>query len=116
MNVGDLCQRNPVTVRPSNDLTVAARLMREQHVGFLIVTEPAVCEGASRVAGVLTDRDIVITVVAREADACSLRAEDVMTRELVVATEAESLGSALQKMRKVGVRRLPVLDAQQASA
>ena len=114
MNVGELCQRNPVTVRPSDDLTAAARLMREQHVGYLIVTEPAVREGAFRVAGVLTDRDIVITVVAREADARSLRTEDVMTREPVVAEEPESLGGALRKMRKMGVRRLPVVDAQRA--
>jgi CBS domain-containing protein len=88
---------------------MAARLMREKHVGYLVVVEPAVRETAFKPAGVLTDRDIAVSVVAREADARALRAEDVMTRAPVVAQEDESLGSALKKMRKIGVRRLPVV-------
>lgn len=113
MNVGDICQRNPVTVRPTDDLTTAAKQMREEHVGYLIVVEPAVRESAFTPTGVLTDRDIVVTVVARETDPRTLFAGDVMTREPVVAEEGESLGSALKKMRKVGVRRLPVVGNHQ---
>jgi CBS domain-containing protein len=109
MNVGKTCQKNPVTIRPFDDLTAAAQLMREKHVGYLVVVEPSVRDSAFAPVGVLTDRDIVVSVVAREADARTLRAGDVMTREPVVATEDESLGSALKKMRKVGVRRLPVV-------
>jgi CBS domain-containing protein len=109
MNVGTTCQKNPVTVRPFDDLTVAAQLMREKHVGYLVVVEPSVREGAFKPIGVVTDRDIVVSVVAREADPRSLRVGDVMTREPIVATQDESLGSALKKMRKVGVRRLPVV-------
>jgi CBS domain-containing protein len=112
MNVGTICQKNTVTVRPFDDLTTAAQLMREKHVGYLVVVEPAVRESTFKPAGVLTDRDIVVSVVAREADARSLSAGDVMTREPVVALEDESLGSALTKMRKIGVRRLPVVGQQ----
>jgi CBS domain-containing protein len=113
MNVGTICQRNAVTIRPFDDLTAAAQLMREKHVGYLVVVEPAVRENTFKPAGVLTDRDIVVSVVAREADASFVRAGDVMTREPVVALEDESLGSALKKMRKIGVRRLPVVGPQE---
>lgn len=113
MNVGHLCQRNPVTVRPFDELVDAAQLMREKHVGHLIVAEPLDRENAFRAVGVLTDRDIVISVVAKNVDVKSLRVSDVMTREPVVAFAEESPGSALKKMRKMGVRRLPVVGSQQ---
>lgn len=110
MNVGEVCERNVVTIRAFDELTSAAQLMRERHVGYLVVVEPAFEDRAVKPAGVLTDRDIVISVVAREADPRFLRSGDVMTREPVVATEDEALGAALQKMRRVGVRRLPVVN------
>lgn len=109
MNVGDLCQRNAISVRAFDDLTSAAQVMREKHVGYLVVVDPSVREGTFKPAGVLTDRDIVVAVVAREANTSALRVGDVMTREPVVAQEDESLGGALKKMRKIGVRRLPVV-------
>jgi CBS domain-containing protein len=113
MNVGNLCQRNPVTARSIDDLVGVSQLMRENHVGYVVIVEPAVRESAFKPAGVLTDRDIVVAVVAKGADPKSLQAGDVMTREPVVAFEEESLGAALKKMRKVGVRRLPVLGKQE---
>ena len=113
MNVGDMCQKMPVTVRPFDDLVAVAQLMREKHVGYVVVVEPDAREGVFKPAGVLTDRDIVVTVVAKETDAKTLRAGDVMTSQPVVAREEESLGAALKKMRKIGVRRLPVVGKQE---
>jgi CBS domain-containing protein len=110
MNVGDLCQRNLVTVRPFEELLNAARLMREGHVGYVVVVEPAFAEGTFQPIGVLTDRDLVVSVLAREADPRTLRVEDVMTRAPVVAQHDDSLASALEQMRRIGVRRLPVVD------
>jgi CBS domain-containing protein len=109
MNIKNICQKNPVTVRRSDDLLKAAQLMREKHIGYLVVVEPDVAHGAQRPIGVLTDRDIVITVVARETDPRSLRVEDIMTRQPVTASTADSIDKALQDMRRVGVRRLPVV-------
>jgi CBS domain-containing protein len=86
--------------------------MREEHVGYVVVVEPAVQEGAFKPMGVLTDRDIVVAVVAKDSDPRALRANEVMTREPTVAFENESLGAALRKMRKVGVRRLPVVGSR----
>jgi len=113
MNVGEICQRNVITVRPFDELTGAAQLMREKHVGYLIVVEPALSEGSFKPVGVLTDRDIVIAVVARETDARTLRVGDVMTRQPVVADEGDALATALKQMRRIGVRRLPVVGTHE---
>lgn len=94
MNVGDICQRNVATVRPFDELLTAARLMREKHVGYLVVVEPATAEQAWRPIGVLTDRDLVIEVLAREADPRKLRAEDVMTRDPVVIQMSDAISLA----------------------
>jgi CBS domain-containing protein len=109
MYTAEILQRDVVTVRPGEELLWAARLMREKHVGYLVVVEPALLEGTVRPVGVLTDRDIVVTVIAREIDPRSLRVEDVMTRKPVVARADESLNTALREMRRIGVRRLPVI-------
>jgi CBS domain-containing protein len=111
MNVGTHCKHQVVTVTPRTDLVAAAELMRAQHVGYLIVVEPEPRARFGRPVGVLTDRDIVISVVARNADPTLLTAGDVMNREPVVADEADSLDQALRTMRRIGVRRLPVVGA-----
>ncbi len=109
MNVVEHCQRNVVTIRPYEDLLAAARLMREKHVGYIVVVEPAIEDGTYRPVGVLTDRDLVVSVIAREANPNSLRVEDVMTRKPVVVNAEEPLSSASREMRRLGVRRLPVV-------
>lgn len=111
MIVSEICRRNPVTIGAHEELDVAAQLMRERHIGYLIVVEPYPPHDAPRPIGVLTDRDIVVGVLAKGADARALKVGDVMTRHPVTVTEDASLNSALAEMRRVGVRRVPVLDA-----
>lgn len=114
MNAGTLCQRLFVTVRPTDEILQAAQLMRQKHVGYLVVTD-AVGVSAPPI-GVLTDRDIVITVVARALEPGSVRVADIMTTRPVTVGEDTPLQDALQLMREARVRRLPVLDAQGALA
>jgi CBS domain-containing protein len=109
MEVAELCQRNVVTIRQFEDLTAAAELMRERHIGYLVVVEPKLADGALKPVGVLTDRDIVVTVVARQTDPRTLRVDDVMTPQPVVVAETDMLEKALEAMRRIGVRRLPVV-------
>jgi len=110
MNALELCQRKVVTVRRHEEVGAAARMMRERHVGCLVVVEAAGAMGGERPVGLLTDRDIVTHVVVREADPRKVRVEDVMSRQpLTVATTA-SIEDALQRMRDGRVRRLPVVD------
>lgn len=104
MNAGNVCKRGVVTVKPSDDLIAAAHAMREKHVGYLVVAEHV------RVVGVLTDRDIVVAVLAQEVDARALKVGDVMTREPLLIEEEQSIEAVLCHMREAGVRRVPVVD------
>jgi CBS domain-containing protein len=109
MDIMSLCRRNIVTISPSDELLAAAQLMRVHHVGYLVVTEPVANETGERPVGVLTDRDIVVRVLARGADPRALRVGDVMTPEPQVVRGTNSLNDALRSMRQIGVRRMPVV-------
>ena len=109
MLVRRVCKRPVVTAPPSTELVAAAKLMRENHIGFLIVVEPQPFEPYGRPVGVLTDRDIVVSVVARDADPKALTVADVMSEGPATADESDSITQALRTMRRMGVRRLPVV-------
>ena len=111
-NIGQIAQRNVVTVREADDLVAAAKRMREQHVGYLIVAEPEASSQSLRPVGVLTDRDIVVAVIAKDIDPHALTVGDVMIREPVVVREDSPITSALQEMGRIGVRRMPVVGAR----
>jgi len=107
MEVGTICQRLVFTIRRFDEVTRAAQLMREKHVGYLVVVE---LDPLARPVGVLTDRDIVVEVVARGVDPKAVCVGDIMTVDPITTREADSVGAALQKMREFGVRRLPVVN------
>jgi CBS domain-containing protein len=112
MKVGDICRRAVVTIDNSMDVNAAAELMRERHVGFLIVHKAG--DELRRPIGVLTDRDIVIEVIARKVDPAVITVDDLMTRQPLMAKETEELGDVLQAMRIAGIRRVPVTDIRGA--
>lgn len=107
--VADVCTRQVVAVPPSLSVDEAARLMRERHVGCIVIVEQG--DGGRLPSGVLTDRDIVTAVVAKGADAPSLRVGDVMSASPATVRETDTLYDALTLMRHRGVRRLPVTGA-----
>jgi CBS domain-containing protein len=110
LTVGDLCTRNTVIAYRKTGLNEAARLMREQHVGSLVVVDETV---AGRLTvGILTDRDIVTAVVARDLSPGSLTVGDVMSADPVTARDSDSVLDVLASMRRKGVRRIPVTDAK----
>jgi len=111
MNVSQICSRNVVTVRKTDEITAAARLMREKHVGYLVVVEPDFTGATQRPIGVLTDRDIVIGIVAQDANPRGLTVGDVMTPNPVVVELGDSIAAAVQEMRRIGVRRVPVVGS-----
>jgi CBS domain-containing protein len=112
MNVGKLCRRPAITVHPGDSLAVIARRMREQHVGYLIVVDPEPSGSGARPIGVLTDRDIVTTALAQDVDPRSLTAGDIMNSQPVTIGETDSVRGALQTMRRMGVRRLAVVNSR----
>jgi len=83
--------------------------MRDEHVGDLVVTD----ERAGRLVpvGIITDRDIVVGPLAQDVEHITqLDVGDLVTRELVTAREADDVGEVLARMRREGVRRIPVVD------
>lgn len=112
MRVGEICTRDVVFAK--KDLTVlgAAKLMREYHVGdLLIVDEP---DGKRFPIGIVTDRDIVVDIVASGLDPDVIRVGDLVTRDLVTVSECEGIFETAQRMHMKGVRRVPVVDTQGA--
>lgn len=113
MRVGDICTRKVILIREGATIREAAEEMRRRHVGSLIVVDQP--NGAPAPIGMLTDRDIVLAVVAAGVDGEKLRVGDVMSRKVATCAEDDYLFDAVQTMRERGVRRLPVLDRHQAT-
>ena len=111
LTAGVVCSRTVAVGYPSLALNEAARLMRARHVGCLVVVEE-VAVGENLVVGILTDRDVAMSVVAADRDPHGLRVGDVMTRDVVTAREHDSLLDLLAAMRRRKVRRIPVTDAR----
>lgn len=112
MNAYDLCQRRVVTVRRHEELSSAAWIMRERNVGCLVVVDAAGNFGGWRPVGLLTDRDIVTNVFARDCDPRTAIVEEAMTRHPLTVSETTSVEESLQRMRAGGVRRVPVVDSR----
>ena len=112
MIVGNLCKTEVITVTSDEPVAAAARLMRERHVGLLVVVEAGAVKPDLMPIGVLTDRDIVTAVVAKDADAHALKVGDVMTRHPLLAGESHYLEGTLRLMRDAGVRRAPVVGSR----
>lgn len=114
MNVSEHCRRGVISIADSADIQTAARLMRDQHVGFLVVYRHG--DDVHRITGVLTDRDIVLQATASGRDPRAIKVVDVMTRQPLVANETDELRDVLQIMRLAGIRRVPVVDSNGAPA
>ena len=112
MNIGEICVRNVIDCRATTSVADAARLMREQHVGDLVVVEAR--GGKHFPIGMITDRDITIEVVALNVSVDRLAIGDIMSRDLISVAESEDVFRTLQLMRRKSVRRLPVVDRQGA--
>lgn len=110
LTTGEICTRSVTIAFRRTPLDGAARLMRENHVGCLVVVDEEA--GKRVVVGILTDRDIVTAVVAADLDPAILLVEDVMVTDLVTAREEDSLIDLMRSMRRKGVRRIPVVGGQ----
>ena len=109
MDVNLICNHNVATIRKSEGIADAAELMRAEHVGDLIVVEPR--GNATVPVGILTDRDIVVGVVAKRVAPDSVTVGDSMTRNPLTVRDDASVEFALREMRRSGVRRAPVVRA-----
>jgi predicted transcriptional regulator len=108
MSVNTVCNHNVATIQHGAGIVEAAAKMRAEHVGDLIVVEHRA--GKLVPIGILTDRDIVVAVVAKGIDPNSVTVGDAMSSELLKINKDNGIEYALREMRRAGVRRAPVVD------
>lgn len=113
MLVADICTKAVVTCSPGDRLLEAARKMRDQHVGAVVVIEPR--DGVAVPVGVVTDRDVVVdAVVPRLQELQTLTVADLASRDVVTVNAGVNVDRALEIMSEAGVRRAPVVDGRGA--
>jgi CBS domain-containing protein len=107
MLLKEACTPDVVCCGPDTRANEAAHLMRQKHVGDLIVVDdPA---GERIPLGVVTDRDLVVEVLGKGLDPTTTRLVDIMRKPVVLATENEDTAQAIERMQTHGVRRIPVV-------
>ncbi|HEX9626798.1 MAG TPA: CBS domain-containing protein [Acidiferrobacterales bacterium] len=112
MPIGDLCNREVIFAHRDDSITAAAELMRRHHVGDLIVADER--DGLRVPVGILTDRDLVVEILAKGVALDAVNVGDIMTTELLTARESDDTYDTIARMRNGGVRRMPVVDAHGA--
>jgi CBS domain-containing protein len=108
MPIGEVCSREVVVASRETTVQEAARLMRQHHVGDVVVLDTL--NGRRVPTGIVTDRDIVISVVATKLDPAVFTLGDLITRELVTARSGQGVFETIQQMRTAGIRRMPIVD------
>ena len=103
-NIRDVMTANPSTVEPNSTVVEAARVMKQTDAGVVPVTENG------RLAGMVTDRDIAIRVVAEGKDPQSTPVREVASKNLVTVDPQQDLDEALRLMAQHKVRRLAVVE------
>jgi CBS domain-containing protein len=112
MPVGEICNRDVIIVRREDTILTAAKLMRQNHVGDVVVVDEK--DGSRLPVGIVTDRDLVVEIMATELDQKVITAGDIMIEELVTVKENLGVFEAIQYMRAKAIRRLPVVDERGA--
>ena len=108
MSAGEYCNRDVVVIEKTESVREAINLMRKNHVGDVVIVEMR--ENVSIPLGILTDRDIVVEILAEDVDLDTVIVGDVMSYQLVTTVEETKLLDAVKLMRIKGVRRLPVVN------
>lgn len=110
MPIGEFCNREMVFATRKTTIPAAAQLMRKGHVGDLVVVD--LINGRRVPVGIVTDRDIVIEIVAQSLDLNDFSVGDIMSPQLVTVHESEGVFETIELMRSKGIRRIPVVDLE----
>ncbi|MDB5952408.1 MAG: histidine kinase [Massilia sp.] len=109
MHVGQICTTETIFCERDETIQGAALLMRRNHVGDVVVIDQP--NGERVPVGILTDRDIVVSVIALGLDPASLLVGDVMSDDLLTCSEADDVYETIERMRLRAIRRVPVVNA-----
>ena len=105
MGIVQCCRDQVVAVSLDTPAVDVARIMGEKNVGSVVVIS-----GDNRPAGILTDRDLAVRVMAQEKNPGEVRAKEVMTRDVITFQDSMGIYEAIRKMTDEGIRRMPVVD------
>ncbi len=108
MLVKEICTPDVVYCSAETTALAAARLMRQKHVGDVVVVEDE--DGDQMPIGVVTDRDIVLEVLGKELEPAKTLVRDVMRTPVVIGRASEDVSEVIDRMKSHGVRRIPVMD------
>jgi CBS domain-containing protein len=103
-SIRDVMTENPTSCEPSTTIVEAAKVMAEEDVGPVPVVE------GGRIVGLVTDRDLVVRVLAEGRDPNSTTIGDIASADLVTVQPDSDLNEALSLMSQNQVRRLPVVE------
>jgi CBS domain-containing protein len=112
MRVGDICNHHAAIIGKSDSVHTAAKLMRDQHVTYVVVVESK--NGNNIPVGSLTDRDIVVKLAASNVDLDTVTAEEVMNAPPILAEARDSVMVTLKRMRYKVIQHIPVVDTNKA--
>jgi len=103
--IRDVMTTNPETLPESTTVREAAEAMRANDIGDVVVVDDN-----GKLSGILTDRDIVVRVVAEGRDPRTTRIGDIASRDLTAVSPDDPVDRAVQLMRDKAIRRLPAVD------
>lgn len=113
MRIGEICTSHPIHCKRDETVQGAALLMRSHHVGDLVVVEQqdGAASGSNVPVGIITDRDIIVSVIALGLDPASLLVGDIMSDDLLTASETDDVYETIERMRIRAIRRVPVINS-----
>jgi len=108
MEVGAICSRETIIASPEESVLEASRLMHRYNVGSLVIVET---DGkGNKPVGIVTDRDMVLKVIASELNVMEVKLKDIMSARLLLARDTDDVYETLVRMRSKVVRRMPVVN------
>lgn len=110
MPIGEICSRETVVCDRNTTILEASQLMRQHHVGDLVVIEESA--GKQVPVGIVTDRDIVVSVVSMKLDTSVFAVGDLVFSDIVTIREDQGVFETMQQMRAHGIRRIPVVNEE----
>lgn len=105
----EVMTREPVSCEPADTIQRVAEVMKRQDVGAVPIVDS---KSSRRLVGILTDRDIVVKILAEGRSVDGSTARDAMTAQLATCREDQDVSAALSLMAERKVRRMPVVDAE----
>ncbi len=108
MTVGEICNREVIVIQRDETILEAAKLMRQFHVGAVIVVDKQ--NNRQVPVGIVTDRDLVVEILATELDETVITVGDIMAPEIFSVQENTAIHEAIDFMRRKTIRRLPIVD------